>query len=127
MRIDCRLVDLVEIRLDADQSLSIRLDAVPKPDWIRSWESGEALDAIGFEHPSGVRGSVAMRDPEWLSSRYGLEYSQTLQSPSSTTELFGSYKASTAVNLNIQLASAWTNAEANPESAWFAVDKALEF
>ena len=128
-RIDWCSRDTVKIRCNAGARFSVSLSFQPNVDdgWEAGLETGEALDAVGFDCPEGHVASVGMRDPDWLAATYDL---RLLEANSDACNLLATYEAATDTDVSLQIAMAETSGplcEGEDVSPWYAVDLALDF
>lgn len=130
MRVDHCQLDSLMFQAEAKDGFTIILQAHPKAGWEADYESGEALDAIVYSDAFGSVGSIAMRDPDWMCDRYGLECIDASHRTVPAGELIATYRTKARVEIVIQATCAWIEnpaTEQEADSPSLAVDKALIF
>lgn len=129
MRIDWCSLDSVVVDCIAGSRFTIGLKVQPATadGWEMNRETGEALDAITLRSRSGHVACVAMRDPDWMATRFALHL---VSASSDISNLTATYEATGPTRPIVQIALAETSNPSNEQEAlspWFAVDKALNF
>jgi hypothetical protein len=129
MRVDLCAIDTIAIDCVNGSQFTVLLEILTADagKWEMNIDCGEALDAMTFRSRAGDIASIGMRDPDWMAQKYPLGI---LDIHRSDRSLGATYEAKTSTTPIIQVAVAWTmNPSTDQEalSAWFAVDKALNF
>ena len=127
MAVDWLIIDRIEVDAAAGDTLAISMGVMPSEGGEGSDEPGECLDAIVVEQPTGEIGAVALRSPDWMTQRHGIEVIEAFAS----NELFSTqYRIMRPQKIIVEAAYALTFTPKDKQAAlspWFAVDKALQF